>query len=179
MILDCVFLEELPSTPHKYPCLEKPSINCQSSRSPSISDLSCAPSPVGASRCPIQPIKQLRPPATPSRQLGALRHPVLQPPLVLSQTDGCAGSGRRKGRVCFRFCPDKKQGRANCPSTFPFQTTASHLVSSASGRLLRSSPREAALMSSCTSAPGSLTSLFLVSGYQDTRGREKRCLKLI
>jgi len=71
----------------------------------------------------------------------------------------------------------EKEGRANRPPTFPFQGTASHLVSSASGRLLRSSPREAALTSSCTSAPGSLTSLFLVSGCQDTRGRGKRWLE--
>lgn len=32
-------------------------------------------------------------------------------------------------------------------------------------------------MSSCTSAPGSLTSLFLVSDCQDTTGREKRWLE--
>lgn len=173
MILDCVFMEEQPSTPNKYPFLEKPSINCQSTHNPSVPDLSSAPSPAGASRWPLQPIKKLRPPATPSGQLGAPRHLLLHLPLALSQTDGCAGSGHRKGRVCFGFYPDKKRGRANRPCPFLFQSTASHLVSSASGRLLRSSPHEAALTSSCTSAPGSLTSLFLVSDCQDTRGREK------
>lgn len=108
--------------------------------------------------------------ATPSDQLGAPGHLLL----VLSQMDGCTGPGSRPGKVRFRFCP----GRVNHPSTFLFQNTTSHLVSSASGRLLRSSPHEAALMSSCTSAPGSLTSLSQVSGCQDTEGREKTRFEL-
>lgn len=137
-----------------------------------------SPSPL---QCPIcreqmsPPTHQaLRLPAGPSAQVGAPRCPLLHLPLLLNQTDGYSGSGHRKGKVYFRFCLDEKRGRANCLSVSPFQTTASHLVSSASGRLLRSSPREAALMSSCTSAPGSLTSLFLMSGCQDTGEREKR-----
>lgn len=137
-----------------------------------------SPSPF---QCPIcreqmsPPTHQaLRPSAGPSAQLGAPRCPLLHLPLLLNQTDGCAGSGHRKEKVCFRFCLDKKRERANCLSASPFQTTASHLVSSASGMLPRSSPHEATLMSSCTSAPGSLTSLFLMCGCQDTGERENR-----
>lgn len=80
--------------------------------------------------------------------------------------------GRGKGELVSDFAQTKNEGLQNPLSTCPFQATASYLASSASGRLLISSPHEAALMSSCTSAPGSLTSLFLMSGCQDTGGKE-------
>lgn len=178
MILDCVFMQELPPTLHQYLILEKSSIDCQSTRSRS------SPSPF---QCPTSCQSTLmsppmhKTPQTTSNSLCSARSPKAPAPLPAP----AAQSGRlmdvlRLGTGkggCFGFCPDKKGGRANHPSTFPFYSTASHLVSSASGRPLRSSPHEAALVSSCTSAPGSLTSLFLVSDCQDTTGREKRWLE--
>lgn len=59
------------------------------------------------------------------------------------------------------------------PSAQPGALQGSHLVSSASGRPPGSSPREAAPASSCTSAPGSWTSLSPASGCRDTRGEQR------
>lgn len=67
--------------------------------------------------------------------------------------------------------PHSDHQQSPLPSQEPSQ--GSHLVSSASGRPPGSSPHEAAPASSCTSAPGSWTSLSPASGCRDTRGEQR------